>query len=105
MHWNDCEKRPFLLRFRPDIHARWRLMIEAVLAPGIDASTRTRWISGVSKNGNEIELTLDEGEGEITRETFKLPEGRGDVYLGDKPYSFKLNRYSEIHHECIQGGP
>lgn len=101
--WDDCLKRPYLLKFDPDIHGRWLLIIENV---GMDAGIKTRWISAVSKRGNELELTLEEDVVGSTREVFKLPEGRGDIaYLGDKAYSFKLNRYAEVHHRCIQGGP
>ncbi|MCY1082318.1 SH3 domain-containing protein [Archangium lansingense] len=101
--WDDCLKRPYLLKFVPDIHGRWLLIIENV---GMDAGIKSRWISAVSKRGSELELTLEEDAVGTTREVFKLPEGRGDIgYLGDKAYSFKLNRYPEVHHACIQGGP
>ncbi|HEX5752840.1 MAG TPA: SH3 domain-containing protein [Archangium sp.] len=101
--WDDCLKRPYLLKFDPDIHGRWLLIIENV---GMDAGIKSRWISAVAKRGNELELTLEEDAVGSTREVFKLPEGRGDIaYLGNKAYSFKLNRYAEVHHRCIQGGP
>ncbi|WNG49010.1 SH3 domain-containing protein [Archangium minus] len=102
-HWDDCLKRPYLLKFKPDIHGRWLLLIENV---GMDAGIKSRWISAVSKRGNEIELTLEDDGVAATRELFKLPEGRGDIaYLGEKAYSFKLDRYPEVHHRCLQGGP
>lgn len=103
MQWNDCLKRPFLLRFSPDIHGRWLLIIETV---GSDNARTVYWVSALSKQGNALDLTLEDYYGGTKRELFKLPEGRGDIaYLGDKAYSFKLNRYSEVHHRCIEGGP
>ncbi len=103
MQWNDCLKRPFLLKFNPDIHGRWRLSIETV---GTDNAAENYWIAAVSKRGSDLELTLERYYGGTKREVFKLPEGRKDIaYLGDKAYSFKLDRYAEEHHRCIQGGP
>ncbi|QRK07933.1 SH3 domain-containing protein [Archangium violaceum] len=103
MQWNDCLKRPFLLTFTPDIHGRWRLSVETV---GSDNASENYWISAVSKRDSDLELTLEKYYGGTKRELFKLPDGRKDIaYLGDKAYSFKLDRYSEVHHRCIQGGP
>jgi hypothetical protein len=101
--WNDCLKRPFLLKFVPNIHGRWLLIIETV---GADNASKAYWVSAVSKQGSDLELTLEDYYGGTKRELFKLPKGRDDIaYLGDKAYSFKLNRYSEVHHRCIEGGP
>lgn len=103
MPWDDCLKRPYQLRFVPDMHGRWLLSNDLV---GHVGSAETYWISAVSKRGNELDLTLEGYYGGTKHEVFKLPVGRGDIaYLGNKAYSFKLNRYAEVHHPCLEGGP
>jgi hypothetical protein len=103
MQWNDCAKKPFLLKLNSDIHGRWLLLVENV---GMHAGGQSSWISAVSKNGNSLELTLEDYYGGTRREVFKLPEDRKDVaYLGSTAYSFKFHRYPTVRHRCLEGGP
>ncbi|WNG46706.1 SH3 domain-containing protein [Archangium minus] len=102
MQWNDCWKRPYLLRFMPDIHGRWNILLEDV---GAEAPA-VYWISSVEKRDNALELVYEGRYGGTTRQLFKLPMSEEEIaYLGDTAYSSNIRRHPEKHHPCAQGGP
>lgn len=104
MHVNDCLKSPYGLRFKSDIHGRWRVSRDSISMP---VDSHDYWIAAITSSGKTLDLTLADVYGPgTTHETFKLPEGNKDIaYLGDTAYTFKLSRYSEEHHRCLEGGP
>ncbi|MDY7226722.1 SH3 domain-containing protein [Hyalangium rubrum] len=98
MHWSDCSKRPFQVRFVPDMHGRWLFRIESTQSDG----GLVRQISSVSKRDNALELTLDDGKVEV----FKLPAPESDqASSGETLYSYDIQRYPEQHKPCVEGGP
>lgn len=103
MHWFDCYHRPYQVRFEPDIHGRWLLVMEGTKWD----SGYARFVSAVSRNGNTLELTLASVDnGKLTKESFKLPEpGSDQASLREKLYSYNIQRYPELHRPCREGGP
>ncbi|MCY1073142.1 SH3 domain-containing protein [Archangium lansingense] len=101
--WNDCGDRPFLLKFVPDMHGRWRLLLEE---PGHDVPRRY-WISAVVRRDNGLELTLEGLDGSTTRQLFKLPVGDEDdvAWLGETAYGSNFGWHPQHHVPCLQGGP
>lgn len=100
MQIDDCLKRPFELRFVPNIHGRWQLVTEST------AGLSGLWISAVSRRGRELELTLQEVLGPSSQQVFTLPQEEDDIaHFGGEMYSFELERYPEKHFPCREGGP
>jgi hypothetical protein len=98
IYWSDCYKRPFQVKFVPDMHGRWLFTVESTQWDG----GYSRWISAVAKRGSDIELTFENG----TVEVFKLPEPPSDQgSYGGKLYSYELKKYPEEHKPCNEGGP
>ncbi len=103
MYWNDCWKRPFQLKFVPDMQGRWLFSIETQKDGG-----QAWWIIAVARRENSLELTLEDtyGKGKVTQQLFKLPgPGSDQGALGDMLYSYDIQRYPEEHKPCREGGP
>ncbi|ATB48287.1 SH3 domain-containing protein [Corallococcus macrosporus] len=102
LRWHACLKRPYLLRFRADIHGRVLVLIESG-----GGSVEYLWVAAVSKHENTLRLTLADIDGEKTRqEIFKLPDAGGDIaYLGELACTHVFQKYPDLGGECLEGGP
>jgi len=103
MYWHDCWKRPFQLKFVPDMQGRWTFSVETQKDGG-----QAWWIIAVARREHALELTLEDtyGKGKVTQQIFKLPGPDSDQgALGDTLYSYDIQRYPEEHKPCREGGP
>ncbi|MFP2913396.1 SH3 domain-containing protein, partial [Pyxidicoccus sp. 3LFB2] len=101
--WDPCERKPYVLAFRRDIHGRVLMTIT-----GSGGLRQSWWMAAVSKRENTLELTLaDLYSGETSRQAFKLPaQGEDIAYLGATPYTHNVRWYPNVDPgPCREGGP